>query len=419
MNLSKLLLLSSSLLFGLGLASCGEDSTQPTGGDQPEVKTHSIKVWCAEEIVELTKTQLNNFLAENKDVKAEFVVEPQGEASAASKMTQDPEAGADIYCFPQDQLARLISSGSIAKVGGQNKTAVQTNNDAGSVQAATVGEYVYAYPITSDNGYFMYYDKSVVSESSIDDLSKIIADVKAKNKFISYNLSEDGAWYNAGFFFAAGCESTWTTNKDGFFTSYVDTFNTENGLIAMQGLKEIITSGCWVNSATVADFNSDSSVVISGTWDYTKALSILGDNLGVADLPSYTVNEKSYHIGSFQGYKLIGVKPQPQSKSDKLSLCHKIANYLSSEKCQLERFNAVSWGPSNLNAQKTNEVANHPALKALFAQNEYAVQQGQYPTEWWTYASSIGATIAQDGTNADLAKILKDYAASLDSLLSK
>ena len=43
MKLSKLLLLSSSLLFGLGLASCGEDSTQPTGGDQPEVKTHSIK----------------------------------------------------------------------------------------------------------------------------------------------------------------------------------------------------------------------------------------------------------------------------------------------------------------------------------------------------------------------------------------
>ncbi len=403
MKSSKILLASSALLLGLGLASCGKPET--------------IKVWCAENIVSLTTQQIADFKEANPDVKYEFVVEAQGEGDAASNMITDVEAGADVFCFPQDQLARLISAGALAEIGGTAKANVQANNDAGSVAAATVNSSLYAYPITSDNGYFMYYDKRIVKEESVDDLTKLIADVKDDSKFLAFQLAKDGAWYNAGFFFGAGCESTWTTNEDGAFTSYVDTYNSDKGLIAMKGMSELITSGSWVNASSVAEFDNDAAVVVSGTWDYATAVEKLGENLGVADLPSYTVDGKSYHIGSFAGYKLMGVKPQMDA--EKGSACHLLAQYLSSEKCQNERFDAVAWGPSNINAQKTEAVKANPALVALAEQNKYSIPQGQYPGDWWTIAAAIGSSIETAGKDADLAQILKDYAAGLDALLTK
>ena len=51
---------------------------------------------------------------------------------------------------------------------------VTAENDAGSVAAATLGDVMYAYPLTSDNGYFLYYDKSVVTDPNT--LETIIAD---------------------------------------------------------------------------------------------------------------------------------------------------------------------------------------------------------------------------------------------------
>lgn len=419
MKKSKILLASSALLLALGLASCGEETKQPTveKTQQGETKPVDVKVWCAENIVNLTTKQLEDFKTANPDIKVNFTVEAQGEGDAASNMVTDVEAGADIFCFPQDQLARLISAGALAEIGGNAKTNVQSANDSGSVAAASVNDSLYAYPITSDNGYFMYYNKDYVKEESIDDMTKLIADVKEDNKFFAFQLAADGAWYNAGFFFAVGCESTWTTNDDGKFTAYNDTYNSDKGLVAVKGMSELINSGSWVNSSTVAEFDADAAIVVSGTWDYATAKEKLGDKLGVADLPSFTVDGKSYHLGSFGGYKLMGVKPQIDS--NKGSICHKVAQYLSSEKCQTERFNAVAWGPSNVNAQNTDAVKANPALVALAQQSAYAIPQGQYPGDWWTLAAAIGSTIQTAGTSADLTQILKDYAAGLDALLSK
>ena len=185
----------------------------------------------------------------------------------------------------------------------------------------------------------------------------------------------------------------------------------------MKGMSELITSGSWVNASSVAEFDNDAAVVVSGTWDYAAAVEKLGENLGVADLPSYTIDGKSYHIGSFAGYKLMGVKPQMDA--EKGSACHLLAQYLSSEKCQNERFDAVAWGPSNINAQKTEAVKANPALVALAEQNKYSIPQGQYPGDWWTIAAAIGSSIETAGKDADLAQILKDYAAGLDALLTK
>ena len=126
-----------------------------------------IKVWVADNVVGFTEEQIEAFKEANPDFAGyDYLVEPVGEGDAAGNMITDVEAGADIFVFAQDQIARLVSAGALEEVAPDNEEAVKTENDAGAVAAATVGDILYAYPLTSDNGYFPYYDKSVISDPS-------------------------------------------------------------------------------------------------------------------------------------------------------------------------------------------------------------------------------------------------------------
>ena len=133
-------------------------------------------------------------------------------------------------------------------------------------------------------------------------------------------------------------------------------------------------------------------------------------------MPSFTIDGQKYHISSFSGYKLIGVKPQTDSK--KVSVCKRIARYLSSYTCQLQRFKEVGWGPTNLTALADNEVMNHPGLKALRAQKPYSKPQVQCPSSWFSSVSTLANSIKADSSEPELRNALQAYEDNLESLLS-
>ena len=193
---------------------------------------YNITLWVAENAVELTKKQVEDFNASNEDgIKFNATIEAVSEADAATQMITDVEAGGDIFCFAQDQFARLVQAGALAKLGTKAAEMVIANNDAGTVAAATSGDTLYAYPMTADNGYFMYYDKSVIPDEDVDSLEKLIADCEAAQKYFAFE-QQTSAWYLASFFFATGCHSVWQTDDAGAFISVDDTFNSDKGLIA-------------------------------------------------------------------------------------------------------------------------------------------------------------------------------------------
>ncbi|HBB60640.1 MAG TPA: hypothetical protein DCZ61_02455, partial [Lachnospiraceae bacterium] len=76
-----------------------------------------IKVWVADNVVDFTNQQIDAFKEANPDfADYEYVVEAVGEGDAAGNMITDVEAGADIYCFAQDQIARLVAAGALEEV---------------------------------------------------------------------------------------------------------------------------------------------------------------------------------------------------------------------------------------------------------------------------------------------------------------
>ena len=381
--------------------------------------TYDVTVWVSESegVTQLTEQQIDAFEEATPGIVINATVEGVTESNSATNMITDVASGADLFCFAQDQLIRLVEAGALTKLGAAASDIVTSANDATSLKAATVGSDIYCYPLTSDNGYFMYYDKSVVQESSLDDLAAIVADCEAAGRTICME-TDTSAWYLASFFFATGCHSDWTMNDDGSFASVDDDFDSPNGLIALKGMQQMVKSSMYVSSSDGAQFAAavPAGVVVTGTWGASAAKEALGDNYAVADLPSFTVDGNTYHMGSYSGCKLMGVKPQDDAV--KTAVLHKLAQYLTSAECQLQRYELVGWGPSNLEAQQSDEVQADPALAALAAQNEFATPQGQIHGSWWDIAKLLGNVAEDSTTDEELQAGLDSYKASIDELFT-
>ena len=438
--MKRLLAILLAVVMVLSLAACGNSNagapagdsgnsgtpanSGSTGGDSGNsgstggelAGTYDVTLWVAENAVELTTKQVADFNSSNEyGITINATIEPVSEADSATNMITDVEAGADIYCFAQDQFSRLVQAGALARLGTAAAETVRSTNDPTVVIAGQSGTDLSAYPLTADNGYFMYYDKSVIPEDHLDSLEDLIADCEAAGKYFSMEL-QTSAWYLAGFFFGTGCHSEWVTDNDGNFIAVDDDFNSAKGLIAAKGMKKLLDSPMHLSSSQADSFASGAAIVVTGTWAYSDIEAMLGDNMGATDLPSFEVDGQSYHIGSYNGCKLMGVKPQTDAV--KSAVLHQLAQYLTGEQCQLERFEALAWGPSNSNAQKNEAVQANPGLVALLAQNPYSVPQPNIHGSWWDLAKVIGDDVKAATDEAGIQAALDKYEASMAALFT-
>ena len=378
-------------------------------------RADEIKVWVADNVTDFTNEQIEAFKEANPDFAGyDYVVEPVGEGDAAGNMITDVEAGADIFGFAQDQISRLVSAGALIDVEPENAEAVIAENDPGAVAAATVGDVLYAYPLTSDNGYFLYYDKSVVSDPST--LEGILADCEAAGK--NFYMEINSGWYQTAFFFATGASLTYETDDDGNFTACNAGYATDEGLVALKKMVELKASSAFQNGSAVGEATNVAAIV-DGTWDASSAQDLFGENYACAKLPTFEgADGKTYQMSGFGGFKLLGVKPQEDE--DKLAACGALAAWLSGEEAQIARFEAVEWGPSNLAAQASDEVQANEALAALAEQLQYAIPQGQYPGDYWSLATSLGDSIISgelsvDSSDDDLMAALQKFQDTCES----
>ena len=426
----KLISLLLTLVMVLSLGACGGQKDPTTGSSAapqgstaaPQGSTSSgsqlagtydIKVWCPENAVSWTKEQIDSFNKSNTDgIVINATVEAVGEGDAATSMITDVEAGGDLFFFAQDQTARLIEAGALAKLGKAAAANVLENNEETSVIAVKSGDELYAYPLTSDNGFFMYYDKSVIPEADLGSMEKLLEDCEKAGKYFSFDVKN--GWYVASFFFATGCSSEWEYDDNGKAIACRDNWNSANGLIAAKGLKTFVSSKAYNNSSSGADFAAatPSAIVVTGTWDYNTIKDILGDNLGAAELPSFTVDGKSYHLGSYTGCKLLGVKPQTDAV--KQAVLHRLAQFLTNEECETKLFEQLGWGPANLAAR---EKASSPALTAFDAQKKYGTPQGQISGGWWDIAKAIATNVENATDEKGLQDALDIYKEALAGII--
>ena len=67
----------------------------------------------------------------------------------------------------------MVAAGALEAV--PNADEVKKANSEDSVAAASINDVLYAYPMTADNGYFLYYDKRCLSDTDVQTMDGLLA----------------------------------------------------------------------------------------------------------------------------------------------------------------------------------------------------------------------------------------------------
>lgn len=364
------------------------------GGQKGFGKEVSLKVWGSQEDQTMLGEMIASFKALYPDTTWNIELGVVSEADAKARYSEDPAAAADVFAFAHDQLGDLVAAGALYEIAGNYKTTVTSENVEGSVEAATMDGKLYAFPMTADNGYFMYYDSSVFSAEDVKSLDKMLEVAGTAGKKVFMDLSN--GWYIASFFLGAGCSVV--KNADGTVTC---DFNNEKGLAAAEAIKAFAANSAFVtgdDNVLKGGMGSSIAAGVSGTWNASAIKEVLGKNYAACKLPTCTINGAQVQMASFGGYKLVGVNKVTAAPEAAMAL----AAYLTNEANQVKRFETRELGPSNIKAATSEAVLANVALKALADQSAFSVAQKNVPDNYWAPAEAFGALMENKDYKDDL-----------------
>lgn len=362
-----------------------------------------LKIWTPSGDKKFVKSALEDF---KKDYAADgveysFTFRDMGENDAVAALVKDPSKGADVFQFATDQLLEGVQSKAIAEVPTILQTQIKEDNMEQAIKDASVKEKIYAYPMTSDNGYILFYDKATFTEDDVKSFEGLLD--KAKEKKATVLMSLDDAWYNAAFFYAAGCDIKLDTSTNKM--DLVD-FDTDKGVSAVKAMKSLVDTYKDVSfipsgdNAAISTYLSDGKLkaVVTGTWNTNALKDTWGaDNVGAAKLPTVKMNDKDTQLHSFGGYKLVGVNAQ--SKYPITSAI--VASYLTGEKVQESRYDNRSLIPTNNKVREMDKVKNNPITKAIDEQKAFSHSQANCTQAFWDPIASIGTDVNNKNYNSD------------------
>lgn len=380
-----------------GITDGSQDTMQNDETQNSGVIT--LKVWAEEAQHSTVQKMIDSFIEQYKG-QADFdiTLEAQSDSTTRDVLLGDVQNGADVFSFPDDQLSAMVAGGALAPV--PNVQEVKDEMVAEAVAAATAGDTLYAYPMTADNGYFLYYNKDYFTEDDVKTLDSILAVCEENGKKFSMELNS--GWYMYSFFGNTGL--TMNINDDDITNNC--NWNTVDGDIkgidVAESIVNVISSpgfvsqsdGEWVSKA------ADGEVIaaISGVWNAVAVKNVWGDDYGACKLPTYTCDGKQIQMASFTGYKMIGVNYYSKNKD----WAFKLAQWLTNEQNQTLRFVEQNQGPANKVAAASEEVAKVPAIAAVIEQSQYGVLQRIGNSYWDACTDFIDSLLAGDMTKVQL-----------------
>ena len=358
--------MSLALLVGCGSKPAdGADSNASAGPEKIK-----LTVWCPQNQVEtgIMEAQQKAFAEANKDkwtIEWETVV--VGEDVAKDQILTDVEAAGDVFFFANDQIVALADAGAIAKLGGSTKDMVEATMAEAVVNTAKIGEDLYGIPFTH-NTYFMYYDKTLMTEEDVKTIEGIVGKETAEGVYNFY-LEAAGGWKLGAWYYGAGC-SVYGPNGDDLSAGF--DWNNETGIAVTNYLIDLVANPKvgFDGESTVSELVDEHRIGawFDGSWNYQLYKDKLGDDLGLAVIPTFNLNGTDHQLLSFYGSKCIGVN----ARSKAPAAANAFAAYLGGEEQQLVRFEKSGQAPTNLVAGENEAVLADEVSKVLVAESNTA-----------------------------------------------
>ena len=336
---------------GLLLAGCG-----PVSGDSGAEKIR-LMVWSPSEDQskdsgQWLQTCCENFAALHPEWDITFVYGVSDEASAATAVSQDPDASADVFMYANDTLTTMTDANALAKFGGIYAEELKATNSETLLDSLTLDGDIYGVPFTT-NTWYMYYDKSVFTEEDVKSLDTMLEKGVVSFPFVN-------SWYLPAFYFGNGC----TLFGDGTQEELGADFGGENAVEVTEYLVDLVANPNFKidqDGSGLAGLRDGSiNAIFSGSWDAAAVQEILGDNMGVAALPAYTLNGEEKQMYAYAGSKAIGVNTS--TKHMKASV--ELAMYLGSAEAQRLHYELRNVIPCNTELNSDPEIAADPVVKA-------------------------------------------------------
>lgn len=353
-----------------------------------------LTVWSPQEDQDTNwlQDQCEAFAAEHPNWKINFNygVCPEGEAK--DNVTKDVEAAADVYMLANDNIPDLVSAGALSELGGDYLGYVTSTNSDSILASVTYNDSVVAFPFTP-NTWFMYYDKSVFSEDDVKNFDTMLEKAGEAGKKVSFKLTD--SWYNEAFYVANGC----TLFGDGTDTDAGIDFGGDKAAAVTEYLVDLAANPNFLVDADgsgLAGLGDSVAALFSGTWDAEAVKEKLGDNMGVAALPTVTIDGKEGQMKSFIGSKAIGVNPNAENQQVAMSL----AAYLAGEKAQTAHYEMRNLLPSNINIS----LADDPIATAVTnVMTDTSIMQPlcKEMSNYWSPAENMGKNIQSGEVTKD------------------
>lgn len=380
--------LFSGILCAAALMGCG--AAEEPALENEELQKVELVVWGAEEDTELMNQIIQSFQI-NYQGQADFQISfaVQGESQCKDVLLGGLEDGADVFTFADDQLNALAAAGALDPIG--NADEIMDRNLSSTVEAAMVNDRLYAYPLTADNGYFLYYNKRYITEEQVKTLDGILEAAAANDKLFTMDWSS--AWYVYSFFGNTGLQVG--LNDDGI-TNYCTWNQTDGdirGIDVAQAMLQIAENPGF-SSCTDEEFLDgvrDGSVIagISGVWNSVAVEEAWGEDAGAAKLPTYSCGGSQVQMASFSGCKLIGVN----AYSEHPEWASRLAEWITNEENQRLRFEMRGQGPSNIAVADSSEIRQSPAIAALLEQSAFSQLQ-RVGGKFWDPVSKFAENMA-------------------------
>lgn len=426
MKVKKIIPAAALTVFAaLGMAACG-----PTIPAAPEIGAKApITVWATEKEIPVINSIIDAYNAKQEVAANKFVIETVAvaEGDAGTQLAADPEQeGAPaLFLTADDHIYNLYSKNILLEITGTYKEIVTKSNSAVSVQGASYGDKLFGFPVTSDNGYFLWYDSAHINADQAKSLETILQVAQTAGKKVLIDLPN--GWYANTFLMspqACGTESLrWNANAGK--VSYTTTWDNETGVKVSTYIAGLLNpyfeDGTLVagdNAAIEAGFKDKSMIAaVSGNW-MEAPLKAACSTIAATKLPTYKVDGKDYQMASFTGSKIycvnkIGMTIEEQKTAVAL------AQLLTETESQLQRFEARQTLPCNNTAANDTRYTNNVTIsgKALNMQNAAGacVQSLTAEGRYWDIGKAIGQAY-MDGNLGDYANWSEFLKAQMDIL---
>ncbi len=407
-----LAILTATMMMATMLVGCGGSSdsgttggttagTTPSGGsDAPAgsdtVEQVNLKIWTPENqrTNKTIETMAESFQAANPQYDINFTFEVVGEDVVKDEVMKDVDSAADIFFYANDQMVELVDAGILAKLGGS--TLDMINNTMSDAVVGTVtnpsDDSIYGIPFTH-NTFFMYYDKTLLTEDDVKSLDTILAK-DTGDDVVNYYFESAGGWKLAAYYYGAGNTIYGESQSD--FAAGCD-WNNETGVAVTEYIIDLMNNPkcAFDNEISIIEkiSNNQLGAWFDGAWNYDAYKTELGDDLGLAILPTFNLNGEDKQLKGFYGSKVIGIN----SHAKNLPAAINFAAYLGSQEMQEQRFLESNQVPTNITAGEMPEVLADPVAAVTVAEAEIAsVTQplaAEFGSRYWTNAGGLIAEI--------------------------